>query len=552
MTALGPIDIEIIRNALTAAAEDMNVTIWRTARSTVVRETLDYSTALFDAEGRNTAQSARIAIHLNSMATCLEGILAGPVPLEDWREGDVIITNDPYSGGQHLPDVLTFKPVYFQGRRIAIAGTLTHHTDVGGGAPGSYDPAAREIYREGLRIPPCKIVEAGRANEALLGVFYANTREPEKVRGDFEAQLASLDIGAAGVLRLAERFGPERLEAASGRILDRSEAMMRAAIAAIPDGCYRFEDFVDDDGLSEEPLRIAAEVRIEGERARVDLSESGPQAAGPVNCTLNMSKSAVYCALMCAAGVEIPANSGAYRPVEIVARPGTVCDAQPPAPVANRMATAHRIVTTVLGALALAAPERIPAAYYGVSYVYALGLKGRSGRPEVYFDLEVGGWGAHPEADGANALSACLHNLANTPVEMIESLYPITVTEYGLAPGSGGAGKRRGGLGLRREFRLDAEEGALSTNYERFRVPPYGLAGGAPGAPGRSVLTRDGKQTELGSKVSNLPLRRGDRVLLQTSGGGGHGKAEERAPEDLARDRRLGYGPKTQPGDPRP
>ena len=201
MTDLSPIDIEIIRNALVAAAEDMNVTIWRTARSTVVRETLDYSTAIFDADGRNVAQSARIAIHLNSMATCLEGILAGPIPLDEWREGDVIVTNDPYSGGQHLPDILTFKPVYFRGRRIAITGTLTHHTDVGGGAPGSYDAKAREIYQEGLRIPPCKVVEAGRANRALLGVLYANTREPEKVRGDFEAQLASLDIGAAGVLR---------------------------------------------------------------------------------------------------------------------------------------------------------------------------------------------------------------------------------------------------------------------------------------------------------------------------------------------------------------
>ena len=244
---------------------------------------------------------------------------------------------------------------------------------------------------------------------------------------------------------------------------------------------------------------------------------------------------------MCAAGVEVPANSGAYRPVGITAREGTICNALPPAPVANRMATAHRIVTTVLGALGQAAPERISAAYYGVSYVYALGLKGRSGRPEVYFDIEIGGWGAHPEADGANALSACLHNLANTPIEMVESLYPLTVTEYGLAPGSGGEGRRRGGLGLRREFRLDAGEGMLSTNYDRFRVPPYGLAGGGSGAPGRSVLTRDGEAVELGSKVSNLPVRRGDRILLQTSGGGGHGAPEDRDPQDAARDRRLGY-----------
>ena len=542
MTEPNPIDTEIIRNALVAAAEEMNVTIWRTARSTVVRETLDYSTALFDAHGRNTAQSARIAIHLNSMAACLEDILAGPIPLDTWREGDVVVTNDPYSGGQHLPDILTFKPVFFGGRRIAVAGTLVHHTDVGGGAPGSYDAEAREVFQEGLRIPPCRILEAGRPNGALLATILANSREPEKVRGDLEAQLASLDIGAQGVLRLAERYGAARLEAATERILAQSEAMMRAAISEIPDGTYGFTDHVDDDGITSAPHRITAEVTIRGDRARIDLSGSGPQASGPINCTLNMTRSAAYCALMCAAGAEVPANSGAYRPFDILAPEGTICNARYPAPVANRMATGHRIVTTVLGALAQAVPDRIPAAYYGMSYVYALGLTGRSGRPEVYFDIEVGGWGAHPEADGASALSACLHNLANTPIEMCESLYPITMLEYSLAEGTGGAGMRRGGLGIRRRFRLDAERGTLSTNYERFRIPPYGLAGGAPGAPGRSVVTRNGEARELPSKVANLELARGDTVMLQTSGGGGWGPPGDRPGEDRERDRRLHYG----------
>lgn len=536
-----PIQIEVIRNALVAACEQMSITIWRTSRSTVVREMLDYSTALFDAEGRNIAQASRLPVHLNSMATCLEDILAKYVPFAEWRDGDVIVTNDPYCGGQHLPDILAFRPVFMDGAPVAIVGTLCHHIDVGGRSAGSYDPLATEIYQEGLRIPPVKLFDGGRRNEPLYKVILNNSREPGKLAGDLSSQFAALEVGTAEVTRIARRYGADTLKAVTERILDQSEQAMRAAIAALPDGEYIFEDFVDDDGIVQQPLKVKVALTIDGDRAKVDFTGSSKQAAGSVNCTLNMSKSAAYFALMSGAGGDFAANSGCYRPIEVVAPIGTVVNCRSPAPVVNRMLTGHRIVNVVMGALAQAAPERIPAAYYGVSYVYSLGTEKADGSPDVYLEIEVGGWGAHPDEDGASAFSAGFHNLANSPVEMVESLHPVTFVGYGLTPDSGGAGKTRGGLGLHREWRIDAPHGKLSASLERFRIPPYGLAGGRPAAPGRLVIRRNGQAQEMPSKLSGVPLAKGDVVRLETSGGGGFGNPAARPRAAIAHDLRDGY-----------
>ena len=538
-----PVRLEVIRNALIAGAEEMNLSIWRTARSTVVRETLDYSTALFDGQGRAVAQSTRIPIHLNSMSVCLDEIVAQHIPLEQWRDGDVILTNDPYCGGQHLPDFVAFLPIFADGRRVAIAASIVHHVDVGGGAPGSYDAGAREIYREGLRLPPVKLVEAGVTNDAIIRIIRQNSREPDKIAGDVHAQIACLRVGAAAIGRLTKRYSVEVITSAMNAILDQSEAAMRQAIRDLPDGTYSFTDFVDDDGQDAVDLEIHAEVRIGGDQCTVDLSKSADQAPGPVNCTLNMARSGVYCALLCAADGKAMANSGAYRPIEVVCRSGSIVNCLPPSPVANRMATGHRIVTTVLGALAQAAPTRIPAAYYGVSYVAALSAPDPIAKDErrVYFEVEVGGWGGHPEADGADGYSAGFHNLANSPLEMCETLFPITFTEYGFVPDSGGDGKHRGGLGLAREWRLDGAWGVLSGNFERFRHAPYGLNGGGPGSKGRFVLFRGDEMRELPSKISGIELQAGDRVRLETSGGGGWGDPAERSPEARKRDQREGY-----------
>lgn len=423
---------------------------------------------------------------------------------------------------------------------VAEAGRFI--CDVLGRAPGSYDPTATEIYQEGIRIPPVKVVSAGARNDALIRTVLQNSREPVNVGGDFESQLAALKIGAANLRRVAARYGHNTLAAAASAIQAQSEAALRAAIAAIPDGRYEFEDLVDDDGISDERLRIRVQLEVHGDALTVDFQGTSPQARGPVNCTFNMTSAAVICACLMCIGGAIPANAGVYRPVTVKAPPGSVVNARSPAPVANRMATGHRVVNAVMGAFAKALPGRIPACYYGVSYAYALSCIHADGTRQVYFDLECGGWGGHPEADGASAFSCGFHNIANSPVEMIEHDYPVTFTEYALVPGSGGAGRHRGGLGLAREFRLEAPEGRFAANLDRFKVPPYGLEGGASGRPGRLLLKRgDGEWTPLPSKVADLALARGDRIRLETAGGGGHGDPAGRDGEAIEWDRPEGY-----------
>jgi N-methylhydantoinase B len=529
--AIDPIRLEVIRNALVAASEEMSITIWRTSRSTVVREILDFSTAVFDADGYNIAQSARIPVHLNSMSDCLRTILDRFIPLEAWQDGDVIVTNDPYSGGQHLSDIQTFRPVFVDGRRVAIVGTLCHHVDVGGGAAGSYFAGATEIFQEGIRIPPLRLVEKGTLNSGVFEMLLHNVRQPDETRGDLNAQIAALGIGERAVARMAAKYGPQTLAAAMAAILDGSEAMMRAALTALPDGEASFVELVDDDGQSDEPIRLAVRIAKTGGTIALDFAGSSPQVSGPVNNTRAMTCSAIYYALLAALGGDIPANSGCYRPVEVTLPEGSVVDAVFPAPVAGRMVINHRIAIAVFGALAQIAPKRIPAAYYAISYVYALQTIGRQGKGRVYFDIEVGGWGGHAGGDGASALSCGLHNNTNAPIEMVEAKYPVTFTRYGLIPDSGGAGRFRGGLGLVREWRLDAEMGRLAAHFERFKFPPHGIRGGQPGSLSAMTITHpDGSRTALRSKISGIPLRAGDVVTVETSGGGGYG-------DPLTRDR---------------
>ena len=544
MSSLNPVQIEIIRNSLVSAAEEMSVTIWRTSRSSVVREILDYSTCVFDANGQSVAQAARMPVHLNSMAACLEDLINHHIPIEEWYDGDVIITNDPYSGGQHLPDIQTFRPVFHEGRRIAIAGILVHHLDVGGGAPGSYYAEATEIYQEGLCIPPLKIVQGGERNEAVVKMLLANTREPVNVGGDFSSQLAALETGALTLQRIGKRYGADRLAEACERIQAASEAQTRAVFAEIPNGVYEFEDFVDDDGIElDRKLRINARLIVHDVSVEVDLSQSSSQAKGPVNCTFNMTRSAVICGALMAIGREVPANAGCYRPISVIAPLGSVVNARHPAPVANRMAVGHRVVNAVMGAFAQAVPERVPASYYGVSYAYALSANNADGSRQVYFDLECGGWGGHPDGDGANGFSCGFHNISNTPIEMIENDYPLTFMQYGLVPNSGGEGKSRGGLGLVREFRLDAPEGTFAANLDRFKIAPYGLEGGEPGRVGQLIVRRAGSDTEenLASKVAGLNMKTGDIIRLETAGGGGHGNPKDRSKSDISDDLLEGY-----------
>jgi N-methylhydantoinase B len=320
-------------------------------------------------------------------------------------------------------------------------------------------------------------------------------------------------------------------------ILDGSERMMRAALAAMPDDEASFVELVDGDGQSDEAIRLAVKITKIGATIALDFTGSSPQVSGPVNNTPAMTCSAVYYALLAALGGDIPANSGCYRPVSVTLPEGSVVNASFPAPVSGRMVVNHRIATAVFGALAQMMPAQIPASYYAISYVYALQTTGLHARRQVYFDIEVGGWGGHAKGDGASALSCGLHNNTNAPIEMVEAKYPVTFTRYGLIPDSGGAGEFRGGLGLVREWQLDAPAGVLATSFERFRHPPYGLAGGKPGSLSRTTVTRaDGASVSLPSKVSGFALHAGDLVTIETSGGGGFGDPRRRNPVRITRD----------------
>lgn len=538
---LAPIELEIIYNALVAAAAEMDVTVWRTSRSTIVRELLDYSTAIFDSDGWNVAQSARIPGHLNSMSLFLRDILDNYIPAEQWAAGDVIVSNDPYTGGQHLPDITAFKAVYREGRRIGFVGTLCHHLDVGGSSAGSYGSGATEIFQEGLRIPPVRLVANGEVNDDLRKVILQNVRQPEILWGDLQSQLASLDVGAANIERLADKIGTDRYRRALAQILDTSEAAIRATISRMPDGCYEFEDSLDDDGITDAPIRIHAKLTVAGDEISVDLSGCSRQVTGPTNATLASTYSAVFYALMASADTPIASNAGCYRPVTLIAPPGLVVSAADPAPVVHRVAITHRLSTVLFGALHQAVPDRMPAAYYAVSYVVSFQTVDPKLGRKVLVEIEVGGCGALPASDGASAHAFGMHNNSNIPIEMIEGDTPITILGYGLIMDSAGAGRQRGGLGLWREWRVESDEAWLTVNLDRFRFPPFGLSGGEAARPSALYLTRNGELQALSSKLTNLKLRKGDIIRLETSGGGGFGNPQERDPKMIERDVRLGY-----------
>jgi len=540
-TDISSIELEIIHNALTAAAAEMDVTVWRTSRSTIVRELLDYSTAIFDRDGWNVAQAARIPSHLNSMSYFLTEILARHIPADQWQPDDIVISNDPYCGGQHLPDIVAYKAVFHEGRRIGFVGTLCHHLDVGGSSPGSYGSSATEIFQEGLRIPPVKLFEAGKLIEPIRAIILQNVRQPDLLWGDLQSQIASLNVGAVNIERLARKLGEVRFERALQQLLDASEAGMRAVISRIADGTYEFEDKIDDDGITDQPIHIHARVTVAGEEMTVDLSGCSAQSLGPSNATLASTCSTVFYALMATADVPVPSNAGCYRPVKIIAPPGLCVNAAAPAPVVHRIAVGHRLATVLFGALHRAVPQRMPAAYYAVSYVVTFQtIDAKLGR-KVLVEIEIGGCGGLSYSDGASAHSFGMHNNANIPMEMIESDMPLTFLGYGLLTDSGGAGRHRGGLGLWREWRIDCPAAQLSTNLDRFKFRPFGLDGGEPAALSALYLIRDGVRQALPSKVTNMMVKEGDIVRLETSGGGGFGDPRMRDAALIERDMRHGY-----------
>ncbi len=519
-----PVTVEVVRYGLVAAAEQMATSIERSARSQVIREMLDYSTALFDLDGGIVAQSTRIPVHLNSMTRALQTMLRDHHPLESWSEGDIYCTNDAYAGGQHLPDIMTFSLVVADGTPVAICGSLGHHLDVGGRGPGSYGADATEIYQEGFRISPCKIASEGELNPLFFQLLGPNIRVPSKTLADLQAQIASLDIGRAEVLRLVERYGADGFVAATTELVNQSEQRMRQIIATLPDGTFEAEDWVDGDGLGDEPVRVHVALTKDGTDLVLDFSGTGAQTRGPINAPLAATESSVYFAVLSMLAPDLPSNYGCYKPLRVIAPPGSVVNPVEPAPVVGRNVLTHRITNVVHAALG----ERAVAAYYGNSNVYILQAKGEDGKPNVLFEIEVGGWGGRPDRDGNECLSAGIHNLMNHPIELVEHEFPLRVEEYSLRADSGGVGEHRGGMGIRRVLEV-LEEAEFSSQYDRVKFAPPGRDGGGDGATARITVIHDGVETVLPGKVLAHPLVAGDRVVIETQGGGGFGDPARRS-----------------------
>ena len=518
-----PITLELVRCRLVAGAQQMAATLFKSAYSAVIREVLDYSTAIFDAQGQMVAQSAQLPFQMMTMSAPLRQLIEAGYP---WQAGDVVLLNDPYAcGAQHLPDFMTFRPVFAGGRRIAFCGAVAHMIDTGGGAPGSYLASATEIFQEGLRLPPVKIMRQGQANRELLDLIALNVREPVKVLGDIGAMSACTAVGERAVAECVQEYGAQRLPLTLAAILDGSERQFRHLLSEVPDGMCHAVDHVDDDGISDVPIRIELCLTFAGDHVTVDFTGTSAQVAGPVNATYEMTCTTVNYVLMAVLGSDMAKNDGCRRPVDVKVPARTVLNAQSPAPVASRVTVCHRVVDAMLQAMTAVVPDRIMAGYYGASNICNIGGHDpRTGQSWVHFDIEVGGWGARPTSDGLDGFSAHIHNVANTPVEVVELTLPLRVERYELVPDSAGAGQFRGGLGLRRDIRVLVEGASLNLLADHFKFPPKGLLGGQDGATGCYVLNPDmDGQRRLPDKLSNYLMHQGDVISMQTSGGGGFG-----------------------------
>jgi N-methylhydantoinase B len=518
-----PVALQIAHHRLAGIAEEMGVVLGRTGLSPNIKERRDYSCALFDARGGLAAQAAHIPVHLGSTTLAVRAVLDA-VPM---GPGDVAIVNDPFAGGTHLPDVTLVAPVFLARARrpFAYVANRAHHADIGGMSPGSM-PLATEIFQEGFRLPPVRLVAGGEVVRDVLALFLANTRVAPEREGDLMAQWAALRIGAERLRELAAAHGPGRVARDMATLQRYSEALMRAALRELPAGTYRARDVLDDDGFGTERLTIAATVTIGRARARVDFAGTSPQTHGPVNANFAVTRSAVLYVFTALAGEDIPANDGLARPLDVVAPEGCLVNARFPAAVAGgNVETSQRIVDVLLRALAGAAPDRIPAASSGSMNNIAIGGD-RGAAPFAYYETVAGGAGGGPHGAGLSGVHTHMTNTMNTPIEALEAYYPLRVRRYGLRRGSGGRGRHAGGDGIVREIEF-LTPARLTLLAERRKVPPYGLAGGEPGATGSDWLVQRGRTHRIAAKV-NVSVEPGDRLRIETPGGGGFGRPRRR------------------------
>jgi N-methylhydantoinase B len=556
-----PAELAIAAALFSSVAEEMGVTLGRSAHSPNIKERRDYSCAVFDAEGRLVAQAAHIPVHLGAMPAAVraamrvvspDGVRSGGTHLQP---GDVVILNDPYLGGTHLPDITMVSPVFASAGRgsaarstraseraeqaqsgeiIGFVASRAHHADVGGISPGSM-PLAEELIQEGVVIPPIKLYESGCLNQAVLELMLRNMRVPEERRGDLEAQLSAQRTGEERLREIVGRFGEERAAGLMRELMDYAERMTRAALREVPGGEYEFEDYLDDDGMTDEPVLIRVRVTVGHGAMECDFTGSAPERPSSINAVAAVTRSAAYYVARCLlealvpGGEAVPANEGCFRPVTITLPERSVVNASPPRAVAaGNVETSQRIVDVLLGALSRALPGLIPAASSGtMNNVTIGGWDAERGRQFAYYETIGGGAGASPEGDGLSAVHTHMTNTMNTPAEALEMTYPFRLAEYAVRRASGGAGKHRGGDGIVRRYEMLAPV-SVTLLTERRRIAPWGLAGGEPGTKGRNAVLRAGVGAQglgpLPSKVQ-LKLEAGDRLTIETPGGAGWGEA---------------------------
>lgn len=527
--ALTPAERTIFADMFSAVAEEMGNALMRLSFSPNIKERRDFSCAVFDGQGRMVAQASHIPVHLGSMPMAVRVALE---TFDEFNEGDVVILNDPFRGGTHLPDVTVITPVFEtrgagpgKGKLWGFVASRAHYADVGGAKAGSLF-AATSIFEEGIRIPPIKLWESGSLNDAALAILQANVRLPEQLRRDLEAQKAVGELGAKRLSELLTHYGQRKINEAVSDLLSYAERMMRSAIAQIPDGVYTFEDALDDDGVTDEPVPIRVRLTVDGDRAIMDFTGSSPQRQGSINCPLTVTLAAVRYCFLCLAPEGTPLNEGAFAPIQVIAPEGTIVNATfPVAVAAGNVETSQRLVDVVLGALAKALPDKIPAASQGTMNNFAFGgYDPKRKRLFAYYETIGGGSGACPHRDGVGGVHVHMTNTQNTPIEALEMELPVRVRRYELEFEKGGKGNRQGGAGIVREmhFLVPAQ---VSIVAERRKFAPYGLQGGESGSCGEDWLIKsDGTKFRLKGKTS-VQVDAGDIIRIVTPGGGGWGKA---------------------------
>ena len=540
---LDAVTLAVLKGRLEQIADEMDATLYRSAFNPIIAEARDACHGVYDAiTGDTLVQGTKgLPIFVGAMSFAVRSVIRKVAAEGGLQEGDTFLFNDPYDGGTHLNDFRLVRPIFRAGKLFCWVASVGHWLDIGGNVPGNYNPRATESHQEGVRFPPVKLIRAGQMQQDILDILAANSRVPQSNWGDLNGQLNALDLGEKRLIELLDDYGDARIAAAFTQLADRAEALMRAEIVALPDGRYSFDDFLDNDGVKDEALRIALDLTIAGDRLTLDMSRSSPPCAGPLNISIATTVAACYVALK-HAFPDVPANAGVLRPVEVIAPPTTLLGAEAPRPVAGYTETILRLIGVIFGALGQARPATATAAPFGTINALALSGQRENGTRWVMFSFFGGGLGGNPATDGLHHANNPISTATIPPVEILEAAYPVMFTQWALRPDSGGAGEHRGGVGAVYEIEaLAPGRTEVALLGERGRFAPFGVAGGADGALNRFTWGNEGDTPPMASKIVGVSIGQGERVRLESPGGGGWGNPAARPMHAIARDIRLGY-----------